>query len=54
MIFLHSRAGRTVPVDAATVKPGDVEFDHTRHVSHFATCPQAARFRNNPKPKQPK
>lgn len=36
------------PVDAATVKPGDVLFDSERHTSHFDTCPEAWRFRRRP------
>ena len=27
------------------VGPDDLEFDHKRHTSHFATCPEADRFR---------
>jgi hypothetical protein len=45
MVFLRSRAGKAVPVDAATIREADIDFDHTRHVSHFATCPAAAKFR---------
>lgn len=45
VIFLKTKAGKNMPVDAASVPPGDSEFDHTRHKSHFATCPAAARFR---------
>lgn len=45
MVFLLTRNNRRIPIDASTVRAGDVMFDHTRHVSHFATCPAAAHFR---------
>jgi hypothetical protein len=36
-----------MPVDVADSKfeTGDSEYDPTRHVSHFATCPNAAKHR---------
>lgn len=44
------------PVDVSTVEPGDSRYDRERHVSHFDTCPDAARFRQAqaPKPAVPK
>lgn len=40
MVFLHTLAGKLLPVDSDTVEEGDVDFEPCRHVSHFATCPQ--------------
>lgn len=45
IIFLATAKGKSMPVDAETVKIGDMLFDHTRHTSHFATCKFAAEFR---------
>lgn len=47
IVWLPTRTGKTMPVDMATVRPGDALFDHTRHVSHFATCPQADTWRHS-------
>lgn len=43
--FLKTRTGKSIPINADTVRPDDTDFDHTRHKSHFADCPQAAQFR---------
>lgn len=45
IIWFKTAAGRNMPVDADTVEADDQELDLTRHKSHFATCPQAGRFR---------
>lgn len=45
IVWLGTRAGKAMPVDAETVQPGDDRLDLTRHRSHFASCPQAARWR---------
>lgn len=45
IVFLRTRAGKRIPVNADTVAVGDCEFDHERHVSHFADCEQADRWR---------
>jgi hypothetical protein len=34
-----------MPVDADSVDPGDEEFDTTKHVSHFASCPNSDKHR---------
>lgn len=39
--WLKTAAGHTIPVDPPGVEPADAVFDFRRHVSHFATCPQA-------------
>jgi hypothetical protein len=49
MIFLMTKTGKRMPVDADTVSPEDTEFDHTRHKSHFATCTNPAKHRK-PRP----
>lgn len=45
IVWLRTRSGRNMPVDADSVEPGDDEFDAGRHVSHFSTCPDAGRYR---------
>ena len=44
--FLKTHSGATMPVNAETVEPGDELFDYKRHISHFATCPDAAKHRS--------
>lgn len=37
---------KTMPVDAESVKESDTKFDPALgHMTHFATCPSAERFR---------
>jgi hypothetical protein len=50
IVWLKTAKGKSMPVDAATVEEGDELFDHKRHVSHFATCPDAARYRKRSEP----
>lgn len=45
IIWLPTEAGRAMPIDADTVAPGDEEYEPGKHVSHFATCPNAAQHR---------
>lgn len=45
IIWFKTEAGKNMPVDADTVEPDDDELDLTRHVSHFATCVNASKFR---------
>lgn len=45
IIFLPTQRGTRMPCDAATVALADVAYDHKRHKSHFATCPNAKDFR---------
>lgn len=49
--WLKTSNDKLIPVDAETVRSSDTHFDGRRHVSHFATCPQAKKWR---KPKQKK
>lgn len=45
IVWLNSN-GRPHPVDADSVEPGDTDYDPKKgHVSHFATCPAAPKFR---------
>ena len=42
IIWLTTAQGKTMPVDANSVTPGERVFDvQAGHISHFATCPQA-------------
>jgi len=45
IIWFKTDAGKNMPVDAETVEVGDLELDLTRHVSHFSSCPEAAKWR---------
>jgi len=45
IVWLKTKTKKSMPVDAGTVKEGDTEFDHTRHMSHFATCPHSKSWR---------
>jgi len=47
MVYLETKTGKLMPVDAATVQPGDTVYEHGRHTSHFATCPEADRHRKS-------
>ena len=50
IVWLTTSTGKLMPVDAASVKPGTQMFSaEAGHVSHFATCPNAAKHRK-PKP----
>lgn len=45
IVWLRTRLGKTIPVNAGNVLDTDAIFDHARHTAHFATCPQANTFR---------
>lgn len=47
IIWFTTESGKNMPVDAHTVEPDDEELDLTRHVSHFATCPNSAQHRKS-------
>ncbi len=47
IIWFKTRNGKNMPVDADTVEADDDELDLSRHISHFATCPNAAQHRSN-------
>jgi hypothetical protein len=45
IIWLKTAGGKNMPVDADTVEPEDETFNGEKHVSHFATCPNANQHR---------
>ena len=45
IVWFTTAAGKKMPVDADTVEADDEELDLSRHVSHFATCPNSAQHR---------
>lgn len=45
IVWFSTTAGKSMPVDAATVQPTDEQLELPRHVSHFATCPNANQHR---------
>ncbi len=47
IVWFETPRGKRMPVDAATVEPDDQELDLSRHVSHFATCPNSAQHRRS-------
>jgi hypothetical protein len=49
IVWLQTSSKRNMPVDASSFTPGDIEFDSKKHVSHFATCPNADKHRSSRK-----
>lgn len=47
IVWFKTPAGKNMPVDAESVRHDDIELDLERHVSHFSTCPDAARHRRS-------
>lgn len=45
IVWFRTAAGRSMPVDASSVLSTDTQFDARRHMSHFATCPNADQHR---------
>lgn len=45
IVFLRTRKGKLMPVDAETVDHDEYQFQHGKHRAHFATCPEADRHR---------
>ena len=45
IVFLPTSTGKQMPIDADSVDEDDTEFDPKKHVTHFSTCTNAARFR---------
>jgi hypothetical protein len=48
IVWLPTAKGKNMPVDEHSVRPEDDEFIPDQHVSHFATCPDAGKFRRKP------
>lgn len=46
IVWVKTAAGKSMPVDAGSVTVGDLVYDPTWHVSHFATCPNAKQHRS--------
>ena len=46
IVFLKTQRGKSMPVDAHSVEPGDVYYEHGRHSSHYSTCVAAGQFRS--------
>lgn len=45
IVWLKTASGKSMPVDAASVRYGDKKFEPPRHVTHFSTCPNADQHR---------
>ena len=50
IVWLKTKNGKNIPVNANTVEEGDKIFEIKRHKSHFNTCPQATAWRKAPPP----
>jgi hypothetical protein len=50
IVWLKTDAGKSIPVDAeSVVDPGAMIFDPDQMTSHFATCPDAQKWRKEKK-----
>jgi hypothetical protein len=49
IVWFRTAAGKRMPVDESSTQPTDAEhqLDLKRHVSHFATCPNANQHRRS-------
>lgn len=47
IVWFRTKNGKRMPVDEASTQPADAEhqLDLKRHISHFATCPNANQHR---------
>jgi hypothetical protein len=47
IVWFRTLAGKRMPVDEASTLPTDAQhqLDLKRHISHFSTCPDAAKHR---------
>lgn len=47
IVWFRTKSGKRMPVDATSTLPTDAEhqLDLKRHISHFATCPNAPQHR---------
>ena len=45
IVFLPTGKGNMMPINAETVEPQDTVYEHGRHVSHFASCTNPAKYR---------
>ncbi len=44
-VFVRTDKGGVIPVDAETADFDEYAYDKNRHITHFATCPDANKFR---------
>ena len=55
IVFMKTRGGKFIPVNYEKRFDGDETFlPQAGHVAHFATCPEADRFRRRIKQKRQK
>ena len=47
IVWVKTMSRKLMPVDAGTWEEGDEFYKPQKHVSHFATCPQAGKWRRN-------
>lgn len=49
IVWFKTAAGKRMPVDEGSTQPTDAahQLDLKRHVSHFATCPNANQHRRS-------
>lgn len=45
IVFLPTKNGKSMPVNAETVETDDAVFNAAKHVSHFATCTDPNKHR---------
>jgi len=45
IVFLTTAKGKLIPCNLVQIRDEDTHFDHSRHQSHFATCPNSAQHR---------
>lgn len=46
IVWMKTEAGKNMPVDADSCDEDDeLIFDPDKHISHFATCPEADKWR---------
>ena len=46
IVFLKTKNGKIIPINADTIQGKETVYDHKiGHVSHFATCKDASKFR---------
>jgi hypothetical protein len=49
IVWFYTASGKKMPVNEASTEPADAahKLDLKRHVSHFATCPDASKHRKS-------
>lgn len=54
IVFLITQTGKRIPINWDSLdrneqnfitQAGEVDYEHKRHISHFADCPEAKHFR---------